>query len=130
MDLLACVFVVSLPCSEKPPAAWLCLRYLSCLYQVVPRWLGEEWAGGRQVRVCGSVLSYGFNYDEYRLECSFCPFTICQVRVVMPDKLQEWGAEGDSHSGDSGLSTLHLLYGFSAPDPGLSLSMHQPLRLD
>lgn len=42
--------------------------------------------------VCSSVLSNGFGHNEYRplrLRSCFCPFVICEVRILLPGGPQE-----------------------------------------
>lgn len=86
--------------------------------------------------VCSSVLSNGFSHKEYRplrLRSCFCPFVICEVRILLPGG---WG-EGSRWVSASGASFVwwwwfvgccYPLYYSSAPDPELSFNVYQPPR--
>lgn len=95
MSLLGCVpFWVPLSCSQKLPAAMLCLRCPACLYQASQQWVREECRGDARSHVCGSVLSNGFSNNQdrsLRMESCLCSFEICRVRILLLGGPQENG---------------------------------------
>lgn len=121
-----------------PPEAASCITLSVTLPSI--RLHLDEWERDGQGEagscICCSVLSLGFDYNEYRtlrlehIGC-FWHFVICWVKVLMPDRPQEWvGQNLTAVAFFVGwwwlVQHYNPLYHFSSPDPGLSLNMYWP----